>query len=82
MKIKTTDQMYHFVNRIVGDCRNNGWDDIANGFDDAMNLGCSGLEILGAIRTVLVEEHLRLLNIAKKDELNNIIEFVDIAYGR
>ena len=80
--IKTVDQIYNFIGEIKQDCIKCGYNDIANRLDDAMNLGSSGLEILGAVRTILVEEHLRLLNIAKKDELKNIIEFVDKAYSR
>ena len=80
--IKTVDQVYNFINEIKQGCIKYGYNDIATRLEDAMHLGSSGLEILGAIRTILLEEQTRLLNIANKDELNSIVKFVDKAYGR
>ena len=52
---------------------------------DALNLGSSGLEIVGAIRWILLENEplvRRLLGGDPQGQLNAAISFVDRAYGR
>ena len=80
--ITTIEQMYELVNRLSRSCRDVGSNDIAARLDDAMNLGSSGLEILGAIRNVLTEERARLHEVISKEEFQQAIAFVDRSFGR
>jgi len=80
--ITTIEQMYELVNRVSSSCHETGCDDIATRLDDAMNLGSSGLEILGAIRNVLTEEGARLKGAIKEEEVQQAIAFVDRSFGR
>ena len=52
--ITSTNEIYAFVGVAMQKCRENGYGDIAQELDDAMHLGSSALEILGAIKAVLV----------------------------
>ncbi len=84
-QIKTADDVYRFVERLKSQCRENGAIDLFAELDDALSLGSSGLEILGAIRQAIINNRAsieRLLGAAGKDEANQVVAFVDEAFGR
>ena len=80
--ITTTEQIYEFVEQLQHGAREHGYDDIAERLDDAMHLGSSGLEILGAIRSVLQDEKQRLQKITENQKIEGAIAFVDKSFGR
>ena len=84
-KIETTDDVYRFVERLKSECQEHGATELSLKLDDALCLGSSGLEILGAIRHTIISNLTsveRLLGVAGKDEANQVIGFVDKAFGR
>lgn len=79
--IATTDDIYAFTDTVTRRCREKGCEDIAQRLDDALQLGSSGLEILGAIKTVLVSETSRLEKLVDRTALQETINFVNRAFG-
>ena len=85
LKPINTDDVYHFVERLMSECRKGNELGLLGQLDDALHLGSSGLEILGAIRKVLVENRgvvVRLLGSTGGAAADKVIAFVDKAYGR
>jgi len=80
--ITTTDEIYAFVELAIQKCRDHGCGDVAQELDDAMHLGSSGTEILGAIKTVFVARAARLENVVEKAKVEEIIKYVNRAFGR
>ena len=78
--VTTTIPVYDIINRIIQDSRNAGHEDIAKKLDSAMHLGSSGLEIIGAIKTVLETNRNEIEKFATKSEINGIIDFARRAY--
>ena len=79
--ITTTREIYEFVEMVIERCHEHGHDNIAQKFDEAMHLGSSGLEILGAIKTVCIAEKPNLENFLDGDKLDEIIRYVNRAFG-
>jgi hypothetical protein len=79
--IKTTKEVYECVQVVTRKCREHGYNDIVQRLDNAMHLGSSGLEILGAIKWVFVSEMARLEGAVDKDKLNDVIQYVNRAFG-
>jgi hypothetical protein len=79
--ITTTNEIYEFVELTSKKCRENGYDDIAKKLDEALHLGSSGLEILGAIRAVIVSEAPRLEKIVDEGSVRETVEYVNRAFG-
>ena len=83
--IGTTNDVYDFVERLQGACENVGHVRLAQELDDDLHLGESRLEILGALRTTILN-HLHtiesLLGASGIDDAKSIVRFVDRAYGR
>jgi len=79
--ITTANQVYQFTNLVIERSRVTGQNDIAQRLDDAMNLGSSALEILGAIRIVLTEEARRIEKIADRSEIQEVVHFVNRTFG-
>jgi hypothetical protein len=85
LQITTPNDVYQLVERLKTACQQNGAAELFNRLDDAMNLGSSALEILGAIRQTFIgnrSEVERLLGRNGKEEVDGVIAFVDKAYGR
>jgi hypothetical protein len=85
LQITTSNDVYQLVERLKIACQQNGATELFNRLDDAMNLGSSALEILGAIRQTFINnrsEVERLLGRNGKEEVDSVIAFVDKAYGR
>lgn len=83
--INNTDDVYRFVERLMSECRNGDEPVLFGQLDDALHLGSSGLEIVGAIRKALIEHReviAKLLGSTGIAEADGVIAFVDNAYGR
>jgi hypothetical protein len=83
--ITTTNDIYAFVAQLKTEAEKRGDTDFASELDDALHLGSSGLEILGAIRKTLVENHGEVESLLGSDgwkKAANVIAFVDRAFGR
>lgn len=84
-QIKTADDVYRFVEHLKSECQKNGATELFAQLDDALHLGSSGLEILGAVRHTILNNRAsieRLLGAGGKDEANQVLIFVDKAFGR
>jgi hypothetical protein len=81
----TTDDVYMFVDRLKLESLKQGSTHLAKELDDALHMGSSGLEIMGAIRQAILDHHSliqKLLGPDRLDEANRVVAFVDKAYGR
>jgi hypothetical protein len=84
-KIITTENVYQLVERLKVEAVKNELTGLAGQLDDALSLGSSGLEILGAIRQTFIKNRAtieRLLGPTGKDKTDQLITFVDKAFGR
>jgi hypothetical protein len=84
-KIETVADVYRFVERLSSECQANGANVLFTQLDDALHLGSSGLEILGAIRHIVINNRLaieQLLGADGKDRADQIVNFVERVYGR
>jgi hypothetical protein len=79
--ITTTDKFYEFTELTIKKCRDKGYNDIAQQLDDAMHLGSSGLEILGAIKAVMVARRTELESVWDKQLLDELVHYVNKAFG-
>lgn len=79
--ITTTDKFYEFTELAIQKCRDHGYGDIAKQLDDAMHLGSSGLEILGAIKAVFVARRAELEIVLDKQTVDELVEYVNKAFG-
>lgn len=79
--ITTTNEIYEFTELAVKKCREHGYDSVAQELDDAMHLGSSGLEILGAIRATLVSQGTTLEKVVDKAKMQEIVSYVNRAFG-
>ena len=83
--MNTTEDVYRFVQRLKAESERQGEVSLASRLDDALNLGSSGLEILGAIRQAILENRTAIERLLGPDgdvEARQIVSFVDRAFGR
>lgn len=80
--ITKAGEVYELTQVLVQKCQERGYDDIAAQLDDALHLGSSALEILGAIRSVFVSESERIVPMIGHARVKEVIDFVDKSYGR
>jgi hypothetical protein len=83
--ITTANEVYAFIADLKTECGKHGVNDLANKLDDALCLGSSGLEILGAIRITLAENRAKVESLLGSEGLRKaeqVIAFVDRTYGR
>lgn len=83
--ITTANEVYAFIADLKTECEKHGVTDLNDKLDDALCLGSSGLEILGAIRNALVENRAKvesLLGSVGLSKATQVIDFVDRTYGR
>ena len=83
--ITTANDVYAFVAQLKTEAEKHGNIDLATELDDAVHLGSSGLEILGAIRKTLIENHGEVESLLGSDgyrKAAHVIAFVDKAFGR
>jgi hypothetical protein len=84
-QINTTEDVYRFVERLKLECIKNGATELLGQLEDALHLGSSGLEILGAIRQAMIDNRItieQLLGPIGREEISQVVGFVDKAYGR
>lgn len=84
-KINSVDDIYRFVERLKAEAEKHDRMELATELDDALHLGSSGLEILGGIRQVIVNNASaieQLLGRSGKEEAEQIVAFVDKTFGR
>jgi len=77
----TTNEIYEFVRLAMKRSREHGYDDIAQQLDDALHLGSSGLEILGAIKVTVLSHRARLEELFDGATVLEVTQYVDRAYG-
>ena len=83
--ITTTDEVYRFIEQLKAEAEKHEDTALATELDDALHLGSSGLEILGAIRETLIASLSKVEKLLGSKGLNRakqIIAFVDKAFGR
>ena len=83
--ITTANDVYAFVAQLKTEAAKHGNIDFANELENAIHLGSSGLEILGAIRKTLIENHGEVESLLGSDgyqKAAHVIAFVDKAFGR
>lgn len=79
--ITTTIEIYEFTELAMQKCREHGYDDVAQQLDDAMHLGSSGLEILGAIKATFIDETATLEKVVDKTKIQDVVKYVNRAFG-
>ena len=79
--ITTTNEIYEFTELAMKNCREHGYDDVAQQLDDAMHLGSSGLEILGAIKATFVSQSGTLEKVVDKAKLQEVVRYVNKVFG-
>ncbi|MBI5866416.1 MAG: hypothetical protein HZB38_18250 [Planctomycetes bacterium] len=79
--ITTTNEIYEFTELAMQKCREQGYDDVAQQLDEAMHLGSSGLEIIGAIRAALISHAATLESVVDKTKMQEIVKYVNRAFG-
>lgn len=83
--ITSANDVYAFVAQLRTEAEKRGDTDFATNVDEALHLGSSGLEIMGAIRKILIENHAKLESFGGSEARNKaaqVIAFVDKAFGR
>lgn len=77
--------VYGFVDELKKEAKRRDAISLVAQLDNALRLGSSGLEILGAVRQVMIEnrsEIERCLGNTGIEKANQVIAFVDKAFGR
>jgi hypothetical protein len=85
LPINNAGDVYKFVERLKVQCQENGKTELCKKLDDALRLGSSGLEIIGAIQQTLKNNYNvieQLLGSEEKIAIDQVIAFVDKAFGR
>lgn len=83
-RITSMPEVYSLVDELRAECKRHKIDRIGDMLGDAMALGSSGLEILGAIRSVLVRERDNLVRVVDKNTviaIDNVIDFAAKSFG-
>lgn len=78
----TLNRIYDFVERTIQEANKHGRADIAERLDEALQLGSSPLEILGAISIELRKEGTIIDSWFDRQERERVLCFIDQAYGR
>jgi hypothetical protein len=77
--------VYQFVEDLKVEAARCGMTELVIQLEDALRLGSSGLEIIGAIRQITIN-HLeiidKMLGSDGRSRAKRVIDFVDNAYGR
>ena len=85
LSIKNAGDVYQFVDDLKTEAKRSDMNQLADQLENALLLGSSALEILGAVRQAVVDNHNnieRLLGPDGKDRAEGVIAFVDRAFGR
>lgn len=82
--IESVTDVYEFAREVRARCADGTAVSLGRQVDDAMHLGSSGLEALGAIRSVLHRNRrivVRLMGAGSEATIDEIITFIDKAFG-
>ena len=82
--ISSASDVYKVIDELKSECQRHKEHELYHALDDALKLGGSALEILGALRQILLEQRAqvqRLLGPSAQSVVAQIIEYVDLAYG-
>ena len=85
IQINTADDVYQFVERLKTECERHSANELLECLNSAIRMGSSGLEIMGALRKVLLtntQSIQKLLGSEAEDQARKVVEFVDRAFGR
>jgi anti-anti-sigma regulatory factor len=80
--ISSPEDVYTFARRLRESCKASGHKEAAVQLDDALHMGSSALETLGAIRNSLLMNQELYQNLASQEELQAAIEYVNHVFGR
>ena len=75
-------EVYSLARRLIQECRANGHESVADKLGDALCVGTSALETLGAIVRALVEHYELLKDFTDSDEIDAAVLYVDKVFGR
>lgn len=84
-RINNAQDVYQFVEDLRNEASRRGMNELSTELANALRLGSSALEILGAVRQVMVDnrEHVtRLLGPDGRSRADQVIAFVDKSFGR
>lgn len=76
----TTEDVYELVRLLIEKSLRNNDNVLAGKLNDAIQLGSSGLEILGAIRNVFISESNKINRLIDRKKTKEVIQFVDKIY--
>ncbi len=82
MKITNPEDVYELARRLRQSCSDAGFSEAATQLDDALNVGSSALETLGAIQAALLCHHQLYQEFSALEELNAVTEYVNQIFGR
>lgn len=81
-RIDSVNCVYGFARAVIATARADGRIDLATAVDDALHLGSSALEIIGAIKVIALDHWGYLRTRFSKGRLQAVIAFVEHAYGQ
>lgn len=85
LNLKTATDVYSYIDWLKTECQNRGTPHLYEQLDNALHAGSSGLEILGAIREVLINHRQifeRLTDKSISGDISTILTFIDRSFGR
>lgn len=85
MKEMNVSEVYAFVKLLESRSDSNHYQELSNALKEAQESGNSGLEILGAVKNILLRKEKEIRNILTPEEfakIKDVIYFVDKIYGR
>ena len=85
MKEMNVSEVYAFVKLLESRSDSNHYQELSNALKEARRLGNSGLEILGAVKDILLCKEEEIKGILTPEEfakIKDVIYFVDKIYGR
>ncbi len=85
MKEMNVSEVYAFVKLLESRSDSNHYQELSNALKEAQMSGNSGLEILGAVKDILLRKEEEIKGILTPEEfakIKDVIYFVDKIYGR
>jgi hypothetical protein len=85
LHIRSTEAVYQLVEQLKAACKKTSSPELLKQIESAVGVGGSALEILGAVRQTMIanrNEVERLLGPGGRRQIDEVIAFVDKAFGR
>lgn len=79
--ITNVNQVYAFIDQTIEKCQQVGLEHTADDLSNALSLGSSGLEILGAVRYVLDRDSKELRQYVDANKMDEVLGFIRNAWG-